>query len=78
MYACVCDIVRVYRIAGNFREVKNSFNSKNGGFREYKFRLVLWLHYLPVSHAYVKISWRYVSLPTKILPHENYPLYGKN
>ncbi len=24
----------VYRIAGKFRGVKNSFNSRNGGFRE--------------------------------------------
>ena len=27
-------IYLVYRIAGKFRGVKNSFNSRNGGFRE--------------------------------------------
>ncbi len=35
-YSCSLSVlyVRTYRIAGNFRGVKNSFNSRNGNFCE--------------------------------------------
>ncbi len=48
----------VYRIAGKFRGVKNSFNLRNGGFREQKFHLVS----LPALHSYVPVSYAYVNI----------------
>ncbi len=62
--------ITILPIAGNFRGVKNSFNSKTVIFVSKKFCFEF-IACVPVSHAYVFVE---VSLPTKItniLPHEN-------
>ncbi len=58
-------LVTSYRIAGNFCEVKNRSTRKTVVFVSKNFPLPALHSYVPVSHAYVKISWR-ASLPTKI------------
>ncbi len=81
-YGCIHVLCKyIYRRAGNFRGVKNSFNSKTVIFMSKIHCLLHCITCFLVNHAYVFVGENFVevSLPTKIMNflHENYPLHNK-